>query len=184
MRAGLARVAGRAVLLVAVTTGVATAGCAESGADAEDERRLGILLADRLLVTVPPGGTVERGPDGETTDSDLAWGSGGGTNSAGSTHALTGPDPDAARFYVDTLDRQGWTQVAASCSFLADRGRWVVTIGARRWYDGFEGRAAVTLEPAGDAIRAVVGLAAPFHAEAGEEPEPRPPDVACLDDLG
>jgi hypothetical protein len=173
----------RAVAVAAVAV-LGVAACASSGANAEDERRLAVLEADPLLLTIPDGGTVTSGPSGETASSDIAWADGGGRTSAGAVHALTGSDQASSWFYVDALVDQGWTAVEAQCTRLNDTGRWVVTIGAARWYDGFEGRAAVSIEPDGDASRAIVAVKAPFHTEAGSPPAPVPPQATCIEAIG
>jgi hypothetical protein len=168
----------------AVLLGLAT-GCSEDGgANAEDQRRVDVMVADPLLVTVPPGGSVTSAPEGETTDSDLAWAGGGGTNGASSVHEVTATQGDAGRFYAQALEDQGWTAVEAVCTPLAGGTGTVVTMGARRWYDDFEGRASVSVEPGdGDTSRVVLGITAPFHTETGSPPAEAAPSTACLDTL-
>ena len=171
-------------LTASLVLAVPACGGGSSGQNAVDERRVATLVADPLLVLVPPGGSVSSGPAGDTASSDLPWDEGGGRNSAGSVHQLAGTDAESAQFYVDELIEQGWTAVEAACTHLPDSGRWVVSIGARRWYDGFEGRASVSVEPDGSGSRALVAVKAPYHSEDGEQPTPTAPATDCIDGLG
>jgi hypothetical protein len=159
------------------------ASCSRQGANDEDHRRVAVLVADPLLVSLAPVATLVQEPAGDVAGSDLPWAEGGGTNTAGSAFVTDATEASLARLAVAALAEQGWTQVEAACTFLPDRSRWVIGIGAGRWFDGFEGRASVNIEPGADGTtRVLVTISAPFHTQKGSRPIEAEAAVACIDD--
>ncbi len=97
------------------------------------------------------------------------------------------PIPEVARYYVDTLEAEGFLDITVSCipNDLDPSTLDLVSVRASQWVTDFELTGSVSIDPSSETIGPPVYVAifvhAPFHTDDGDKPAGDPPDVSCLD---